>query len=143
VHKLLARQLGKAAKASGEVDLPTLLELVSAAYEQSDNNRRRTDRSISLMIGELDQFNRGLEQLVEERTAALREGSESAFRCGAEQHVTSAFDVRLRAARDLQSTLDRDVRTFARAGKARAHGSRIARRPSEKRNILGRSRPVH
>jgi diguanylate cyclase (GGDEF)-like protein/PAS domain S-box-containing protein len=74
VHKLLARQLGKAAKASGEVDLPTLLELVSAAYEQSDNDRRRTDRSISLMIGELDQLNRGLERLVEERTAALREG---------------------------------------------------------------------
>ncbi len=74
MHKLLARQLGKAAKASGEVDLPTLLELVSAAYEQSDNDRRRTDRSISLMIGELDQLNRGLERLVEERTAALREG---------------------------------------------------------------------
>ena len=73
MHKLLARQLGKA-KASGEVDLPTLLELVSAAYEQSDNDRRRTDRSISLMIGELDQLNRGLERLVEERTAALREG---------------------------------------------------------------------
>ncbi len=73
MHKLLARQLGKA-KASGEVDLSTLLELVSAAYEQSDNDRRRTDRSISLMIGELDQLNRGLERLVEERTAALREG---------------------------------------------------------------------
>ena len=74
MHKLLSRQLGKAAKASGKVDLQTLLELVSAAYEQSDNDRRRTDRSISLMIGELDQLNRGLEQLVEERTAALREG---------------------------------------------------------------------
>ena len=74
MHKLLARQLGKAAKASGEVDLSTLLELISAAYEQSDNDRRRTDRSISLMIGELDQLNRGLERLVEERTAALREG---------------------------------------------------------------------
>ena len=73
MHKLLARQLGKA-KASGEVDLSTLLDLVSAAYEQSDNDRRRTDRSISLMIGELDQLNRGLERLVEERTAALREG---------------------------------------------------------------------
>ncbi len=73
MHKLLARQLGKA-RASGEVDLSTLLELVSAAYEQSDNDRRRTDRSISLMIGELDQLNRGLERLVEERTAALREG---------------------------------------------------------------------
>lgn len=74
MHKLLARQLAKAAKTAGETNLEALLELVSAAYEQSDNDRRRTDRSISLMIGELDQLNRGLERLVEERTAALREG---------------------------------------------------------------------
>jgi diguanylate cyclase (GGDEF)-like protein/PAS domain S-box-containing protein len=73
VRKLLARQLAKAEKASGEVDLQALLELISAAYEQSDSDRRRTDRSISLMIEELDQLNRGLEQLVQERTAALRE----------------------------------------------------------------------
>ena len=73
MHKLLARQLRKATAASGEVHLRAMLELVSATYEQSDNDRRRTDRSISLMIGELDQLNRGLERLVEERTAALRE----------------------------------------------------------------------
>ncbi len=73
MHRLLARQLGKAEKASGEVDLRALLELVSAAYEQSDSDRRRTDRSISLMVGELDQLNRGLDTLVQERTAALRE----------------------------------------------------------------------
>ena len=73
MHKLLARQLGKAKNASGEADLRALLELVSAAYEQSDSDRRRTDRSISLMIAELDRLNRGLEQLVQERTAALRE----------------------------------------------------------------------
>jgi diguanylate cyclase (GGDEF)-like protein/PAS domain S-box-containing protein len=72
VHKLLARQLAKA-KASGEVDLQALLTLVSGAYEQSDSDRQRTDRSIALMIGELEQLNRGLDQLVQERTAALRE----------------------------------------------------------------------
>ncbi len=73
MHKLLARQLAKAAKGSGEFDLPALLMLVSEAYEQSDNDRHRTDRSISLMITELEQLNRGLDQLVQERTAALRE----------------------------------------------------------------------
>jgi diguanylate cyclase (GGDEF)-like protein len=73
VHKLLARQLAKAEKTPGEVDLKGLLELVSAAYEQTDSDRRRTDRSISLMIEELDQLNRGLDRLVQERTAALRE----------------------------------------------------------------------
>jgi diguanylate cyclase (GGDEF)-like protein/PAS domain S-box-containing protein len=73
VHKLLVRQLAKAAKDSGEVNLDALLALVSEAYEQSDNDRHRTDRSISLMIKELEQLNRGLDQLVQERTAALRE----------------------------------------------------------------------
>jgi diguanylate cyclase (GGDEF)-like protein/PAS domain S-box-containing protein len=73
VHKLLARQFAKAAKASGEVDLQALLTLVSAAYEQSDTDRQRTDRSMSLMIGELEQLNQGLDKLVQERTAELRE----------------------------------------------------------------------
>ena len=73
MHKLLARQLAKAAKHSGEVDLEALLALVAEAYEQSDNDRHRTDRSIALMIKELEQLNRGLDQLVQERTAALRE----------------------------------------------------------------------
>jgi diguanylate cyclase (GGDEF)-like protein/PAS domain S-box-containing protein len=73
VHKLLARQLAKAGKNSGEVDLPALAALVSAAYEQSDADRQRTDRSISLMVAELEKLNRGLDQLVQERTAELRE----------------------------------------------------------------------
>ena len=73
MHKLLARQLAKAAKSSGEVDLQALMTLVSAAYEQSDADRQRTDRSISLMIAELEQLNRGLDQLVQERTAELRD----------------------------------------------------------------------
>ena len=73
MHKLLARQLAKATESSGELDLQALLALVAGAYQQSDDDRHRTDRSISLMIKELDQLNRGLDQLVQERTAALRE----------------------------------------------------------------------
>jgi diguanylate cyclase (GGDEF)-like protein/PAS domain S-box-containing protein len=73
VHKLFARQLAKATKPSGEVDLDELIKLVTSAYEQADRDRRRTDRSISLMIEELDSLNRGLEKLVEVRTAALRD----------------------------------------------------------------------
>jgi diguanylate cyclase (GGDEF)-like protein len=73
VHKLLARQFAKATAPTGEVDLDELARLVAAAYEQADRDRRRTDRSISLMIEELDTLNRGLEKLVEVRTAALRE----------------------------------------------------------------------
>jgi PAS domain-containing protein len=73
VHKLLARQLAKATKSSGELDLQALLALVAEAYEQSNKDRQRTDRSISLMIREVEQLNRGLDRLVQERTATLRE----------------------------------------------------------------------
>jgi diguanylate cyclase (GGDEF)-like protein len=73
VHKLFTRQLAQARSASGEVDLDMLGELVSAAYEQSHRDRQRTERSISLMVEELDQLQRGLEQLVDKRTRELRE----------------------------------------------------------------------
>ena len=76
VHKLFARQLAKARTPTGEVDLATLGELVTAAYDENDRDRRRTDHSIAQMVEELDQLNRGLECLVEERTAALREREE-------------------------------------------------------------------
>jgi len=72
VHKLFIRQLAKASTPEG-VDLDALGTLVSSAYEESDRDRRRTDRSISLMIEELDQLNRNLENLVSERTAALQQ----------------------------------------------------------------------
>jgi diguanylate cyclase (GGDEF)-like protein len=73
VKRLFARQIAKATKASGEVDMDLLENLVVSAYEQSERDRNRTDRSISLMVDELDKLNRGLENLVEERTAALRD----------------------------------------------------------------------
>jgi diguanylate cyclase (GGDEF)-like protein len=73
VNNLFARQLAKATKSCGSVDLDRLGRLVSDAYDQSQHDRRRTDRSIALMIEELDQLNRGLERLVEERTVALRQ----------------------------------------------------------------------
>jgi len=76
MHKLFARELGNARSTSGAIDLGVLAELVASAYEQSDRDRRRTDRSISLMIEELDQLNHRLEQLVAERTAALRQREE-------------------------------------------------------------------
>ena len=53
MHKLFARQLAKATRETGEVDLAALGELVIAAYEDGDRDRRRTDRSMALVIEEL------------------------------------------------------------------------------------------
>ena len=70
--KLFDKQLEKARRDSGEFDLQRLGELVTSAYEESDRDRRRTDRAITLMIGELEDLNRNLESLVADRTTALQ-----------------------------------------------------------------------
>jgi diguanylate cyclase (GGDEF)-like protein len=64
MHKLLAKQLAKATDASGRVDVQRLCEFVGAAYAETDQDRQRTERSISLMVEELDQLSsRDREQL--------------------------------------------------------------------------------
>ncbi len=73
MHKLLAQQVAKAKDEAGSVDLTRLCGLVAAAYEESDRDRRRTDRSMSLMIEEIDASQQRLEQTVIERTKELRE----------------------------------------------------------------------
>ena len=72
MHRLIAKQIAKATGAAGAVDIDKLAELVSSAYEELDRDRRRTDRSMSLMIEEVDTVNRNLEQLVANRSAELR-----------------------------------------------------------------------
>jgi diguanylate cyclase (GGDEF)-like protein/PAS domain S-box-containing protein len=62
MHRLLARQIRQSTDASGQVDMTRLGELVSAAYEESDRDRRRTDRAIKLMIEELEQTHKRAEQ---------------------------------------------------------------------------------
>src|SRR6202022_3595535 len=49
-----------------------LAVLVGGAYDEFDRDRRRTDRSMSLMIEEIDAINRNLEQLVAKRPSELR-----------------------------------------------------------------------
>jgi diguanylate cyclase (GGDEF)-like protein/PAS domain S-box-containing protein len=62
MHRLLARQIRQSTDNSGQVDLNRLGELVGAAYEESDRDRRRTDRAIKLMIEELEQTHKRAEQ---------------------------------------------------------------------------------
>jgi len=61
MHQLFAHQRAKATKPDGEVDLDVLGKLVTAAYEQTERDHSRTERSIGLMVDELDQLNRTLE----------------------------------------------------------------------------------
>jgi len=72
VHRLIAKQIAKATDATGAVDMDQLAMLVGGAYDEFDRDRRRTDRSMSLMIEEIDAINRNLEQLVAKRTSELR-----------------------------------------------------------------------
>jgi hypothetical protein len=72
VHKLFAQQVAKATEGAGHLDLERLAELVGGAYEELDRDRRRTDRSMALMIEEIDAIHRDLENTVIERTQELR-----------------------------------------------------------------------
>ncbi len=56
----------------GDLDIGRLMELISSAYDEFEHDRTRTDRSMSLMIEELDELNRQLESLVAQRTEVLR-----------------------------------------------------------------------
>jgi diguanylate cyclase (GGDEF)-like protein len=76
VHRLVAKQIAKATDATGAVDMGKLVALVGGAYDEFDRDRRRTDRSMSLMIEEIDAINRNLEQLVAKRTSELRSREE-------------------------------------------------------------------
>jgi diguanylate cyclase (GGDEF)-like protein/PAS domain S-box-containing protein len=76
VHRLVAKQIAKATDVAGAVDMSKLVALVGGAYDEFDRDRRRTDRSMSLMIEEIDAINRNLEQLVAKRTSELRSREE-------------------------------------------------------------------
>ena len=73
MHKLLVKQLQKARQSDGEVDLERLLPLIATAYEEAEQDRERTDRSIALMVEEIDAFQANLEAKITSRTAELRD----------------------------------------------------------------------
>lgn len=73
MHKRLVKQLQKARQPDGAVDLDRLLALVTTAYEEAEQDRERTDRSIALMVEEIDAFQANLEGQIANRTAELRD----------------------------------------------------------------------
>lgn len=72
MNRLLSQQIVKATCPDGAVDIDRLTDLVGNAYDEYDRDRRRTERSMSLMVEEIDAINRDLEALVAERTRELR-----------------------------------------------------------------------
>jgi diguanylate cyclase (GGDEF)-like protein/PAS domain S-box-containing protein len=64
VRKLFQQQLAEATLRSDTVDFDVLADLVVAAYEEADRDRRRADSSLKLMVEELE---RAHAQLVEAR----------------------------------------------------------------------------
>lgn len=76
MRKLFDRQLEKSTDAAGKLDLAALERLVTAAYEEAELDRSRTDRSIELMVGELTAFQVGLEAEIGKRTAQLKKSKQ-------------------------------------------------------------------
>ncbi|HEY6256740.1 MAG TPA: EAL domain-containing protein [Xanthobacteraceae bacterium] len=55
MRKLFEQQLAKATRESGAVDLDALADLVTAAYEEAERDRLRSDHSLRLMAEEIEQ----------------------------------------------------------------------------------------
>ena len=71
-HKLLQAQLRKSARADGSLDHNKFVGLIDSAYHDSDRERRRSERSIDLMVRELGELNANLESLASRRADELR-----------------------------------------------------------------------
>lgn len=63
MHRLLARQLARATRSSGELDVDALLRLVDAAYVEADEERARTERATLVTCEEMEELNTELRQL--------------------------------------------------------------------------------
>ena len=57
MHKLLTRQLKKATREDGQVDVDRLLELVGSAYDEADKERRLTQHSFGELSQEMLELN--------------------------------------------------------------------------------------
>ncbi|MDJ0950306.1 MAG: PAS-domain containing protein [Alphaproteobacteria bacterium] len=73
MHKLLQRQIRKASRdrPDGSVDYDLLLELVDAAYHESDKERHLTDRAVRLMSDEMLALNSHIKDEAETQFRAI------------------------------------------------------------------------
>ncbi len=73
METLLARQIEESRRPDGEIDVDRLKALVETTYAETQQDRERTDRSIALMVEELEGLQKTLETDIANRTAELRE----------------------------------------------------------------------
>ena len=81
--RLLARQVAKSTNSSGTLDIDNLFSLVTAAYEERDQDRRRSDRANQLMADELHDASKALELQNMRFKAALDNMSQGLCLCDA------------------------------------------------------------
>lgn len=70
LHRLLKRQLAKATDPDGVLDMDRLCQLVDEAYQESDRDRKRTDRANTLMNDEMSALNDALHRTMTKASEA-------------------------------------------------------------------------
>jgi len=63
MHRLLTHQLARVTDDSGDVDVASLLNMISQAYFEADLERRRDDHTTKVMCQEMEQLNADLYRL--------------------------------------------------------------------------------
>lgn len=75
MHKLLERQVKKLKRKAkdGEFPLDALLDIISAAYEEADEERRKKDHTVSTLTDELTALNKKIKDDAESYISAIME----------------------------------------------------------------------
>lgn len=75
MHKLLERQVKKLKRKAKEGDFPldALLEIISSAYEEADEERRKKDHTVSTLTEELTELNKKIKDDAENYISAIME----------------------------------------------------------------------
>lgn len=94
MHRLLERQLKKAASQSpdGKVDADLLIDMVNAAYEEADHDRRIRDHALQVMQAEVEELNRRIRQEAELRFNVLMDNVGEAVVIMDEDGVIEGFN---------------------------------------------------